>query len=120
MVFFCVSIGQDPKNLAVGLLNQESKFCGDNSTGCVLSDLGCRMFPGDSQVILTGVNNETEGLEKVRDGELWGLLVIKENFTSSLMGRLTGPQAANPPSLDSQVEVHLDMSNQQVALSLQR
>ena len=56
----------------------------------------------------------------MRDGELWGLLVIKENFTSSLMGRLTGPQAANPSSLGSQVEVHLDMSNQQVALSLQR
>jgi len=120
VVFFCVSIGQDPKNLAVGLLNQESQFCDDNSTGCVLNDLGCRMFSGDSQVILTGVNNETEGLKKVSDGELWGLLVIKENFTSSLMGRLTGPQAANPSSLGSQVEVHLDMSNQQVALSLQR
>ena len=94
VVFFCVSIGQDPKGLGMGLVNHESEFCPptDNSTTgpCVLSDLGCRMFSSDSTVILEHMESEEEGLEKVKDGKLWGLLVIQENFTTGLLERLGG------------------------------
>jgi len=123
VVFFCVSIGQEPRGLAMGLVNYESKFCpSDNATRCVLGDLGCRMFSGDSRVTLEHMSNEEEGLEKVRDGKLWGLLVIQENFTTGLLERLGGGQErSNSSNTDlGQVEVHMDMSNQQVALSLQR
>lgn len=121
VVFFCVSIGQEPRDLIMGLVNYESEYCpSDNSTGCVLSDLGCRMFSGDSRVILEHTNNEKEGLERVRDGKLWGLLVIQENFTTGLLERLGGGGGQQERSSTGQVEVHMDMSNQQVALSLQR
>lgn len=108
----------------MGLVNYESELCppSDNSTGCVLSDLGCKMFSGDSRVILEHLKSEEEGLEKVKDGKLWGLLVIQENFTTGLLERLGGGQErsnSNSTGL-GQVEVHMDMSNQQVALSLQR
>ena len=53
----------------MGLVNYESEFCPDNFTGCVLSDLGCRMFSGDSRVILERMESEEEGLEKVKDGK---------------------------------------------------
>ena len=89
-----MSIGQDPKGLGMGLVNHESEFCPptDNSTTgpCVLSDLGCRMFSSDSTVILEHLTSEEEGLERVRDGKLWGLLVIQENFTTGLLERLGG------------------------------
>ena len=115
-----MSIGQEPRDLIMGLVNYESEYCpSDNSTGCVLSDLGCRMFSGDSRVILEHTNNEKEGLERVRDGKLWGLLVIQENFTTGLLERLGGG-GQQERSSTGQVEVHMDMSNQQVALSLQR
>ena len=123
VVFFCVSIGQEPRGLALGLVNYESEYCpSDNSTGCVLSDLGCRMFSSDSSVTLEHLNNEEEGLEKVMDGKLWGLLVIQEGFTTGLLERLGGGQDSSNSSNTGlgQVQVHMDMSNQQVALSLQR
>ena len=104
----------------MGLVNNETEYCNDNVTGCALSDFGCRTFTSDSKVILEHMNNVEEGLERVKDGKLWGLLVIQENFTSSLLERLGGQKSKSSNFGLGHVEVHMDMSNQQVALSLQR
>merc|ERR1719273_701957 len=104
----------------MGLVNNETEYCNDNVTGCALSDFGCRTFTSDSKVILEHMNNVGEGLERVKDGKLWGLLVIQENFTSSLLERLGGQKSKSSNFGLGHVEVHMDMSNQQVALSLQR
>jgi len=119
VVFFCISIGQEPRGLHLGMVNYEPGNCSGPATGCVLEELGCRMFRSDERVTLVQYTSEAAAMEAVREGELWGTIVIQSNFSAGVLARLGGG-GDNTSAAMGQVAAHMDMSNQQVGLSLQR
>ena len=127
VVFFCVAIGQQPTGLKLGMVNQELKISGVDKCpvvlgGCSYTSLGCRIFnDGGDTVELVEYKTEVGGLADVENGELWGLIVVKANFSDVYKQRLINPTRATGQNLkDGSLSVRLDMSNQQVALTLQQ
>jgi len=121
VVFFCIAIGQEPAGLRIGVVNQENSNC-TSSIGedCEFSDLGCK-YLNKLQTKLNLIRfNDTESAEEaVQNGDVWGVLSINRNFSSAYVSRMTAPVSAEQELLDeSSLGVRLDMSNQQVALTL--
>nr|CAI5851715.1 unnamed protein product [Callosobruchus analis] len=57
----------------------------------------------------------------VREGEAWGAMYFTENFTDALVARMALGKEADEETLDqSEIRVWLDMSNQQIGITLQR
>jgi len=121
VIFFCIAIGQEPKNLRLGFVNLESDNCSSTDTSCDFSDLGCKFVNAlENNAVLNRYEDVVSGKAAAQDGDIWGLLYFKENFSSAYVSRMTSPVNADQEVLAaSTVEVFLDMSNQQVALSLQ-
>jgi len=121
VVFFCVAIGQEPTGLRLGLVNQELQVDGLDQCPLVLGDcsynsLGCRVFIGGGDTVeLVEYKSEGEGLADVEDGKLWGMIVIQANFSKLFTERLVSPAKNAGAGL---VKVRLDMSNQQVGITL--
>ena len=127
VVFFCVAIGQEPTGLKLGLVNHELSVLGLEQCPllpgeCSYDNLGCRVFGGGGDTVeLIKYKTEEEGLVGVENGELWGLVVVQANFSDAYIGRLMTPTDMNNQTmLDGSLRVRMDMSNQQVALTLQQ
>ena len=125
VVFFCVAIGQEPTGLRLGLVNQELQGDGLDQCPVVLGDcnynsLGCRVFgDGDDTVELVEYKSEGEGLAAVEAGKLWGVIVIQANFSRLFTENLLSPAHGTEKSASAGlVRVRLDMSNQQVGITL--
>lgn len=122
VLFFCVAIGQEPTGLKLGVVNNELiksglDECSEVKENCSYSNLGCRLF---SQAKDTVELIEYEALEKgladVGEGAIWGIVTITSNFSEVFIKRLIDPNTVMTNSLS----VRLDMSNQQIALTLQK
>lgn len=120
VVFFCVAIGREPTDLPLAYVNQESN-CSNVKSGCDFSDLSCRLttslsYKGD----YVRYDNLSEAHAGVVNGSLWGLLVFPANFSAAYVARMTAPAHADQAIINqSSVLVQLDMSNQQIALTVQ-
>jgi len=123
VVFFCIAIGQEPKNLPLSVVNYESlSGCPDSlPPSCNYTFLSCQyLYHLDKVDLLVYHNSEEEGLASVENGETWGLLVVQSNFSDAFITRLwSAIDADNQTMFDSSVVTKLDMSNQQVAITLQ-
>jgi ABC-type multidrug transport system ATPase subunit/ABC-type multidrug transport system permease subunit len=123
VLFFCVAIGQEPTGLRLGLVNRELHSTGSTECpvvvgNCSYASLGCRVFRGGGDTVqLLEYNSEEEGLADVEDGDLWGLIVIHSNFSRVFAEGLVSPDKSVP---GGGVGVRLDMSNQQVGLTIQQ
>jgi len=125
VVFFCVAIGQEPTGLRLGLVNQELQGDGLDQCPVVLGDcnynsLGCRVFgDGDDTVELVEYKSEGEALAAVEAGKLWGMIVIQANFSRLFTENLLSPAHGTEKNASAGlVRVRLDMSNQQVGITL--
>ena len=69
------------------------------------------------------VENLDAALHSVRQGQHWGVMEFRANYSNALYDRMFGMMELNPPSNDtlerSDVHVYLDMTNQQVYLLMQ-
>ncbi|XP_038064828.1 ABC transporter G family member 20-like [Patiria miniata] len=109
---FCLAVGNDPRDLPVAVVNLEKP-------------------PLFSHLYLQQIDNYTVhqvpvasvGLGKagVRRGEYWGVIEMGPDFTKDLIVRFTKPSAINNTIIQgSSVHVYLDMTNSQIAISLQQ
>lgn len=127
--FFCIAIGQDPTKLPLGFVNNEmSNFssmanCSFNAS-CEFTNLSCRFLKHmeDNDTVTTRYfENESLALEASKQGEIWGYVSIHKNFSTALLARLWQSLEIDSETREqSSIQIHLDMSNQQVGYTLQR
>ncbi|KAG8230398.1 hypothetical protein J437_LFUL009871 [Ladona fulva] len=126
VILFCLAIGRDPTGLRLAVVNHElnstDQQC-EPASGCSFTLLSCRYLQHLKNDTLIKVNypDPESALEAVRLGEAWGALYFTENFTDALVARMALGRDADEETLDqSEIQVWLDMSNQQIGLTLNR
>ncbi|XP_030757692.1 ABC transporter G family member 20 isoform X2 [Sitophilus oryzae] len=129
VILFCLAIGGDPRGLKLAIVNEEVGYT--NMTyqdcpfelGCKFSNLSCRYIHAVNTSTITKVYYPSLESAKaaVKSGEAWGALHFTENFTDALVARIALGKDSDEETLDqSEIRVHLDMSNQQIGIILQR
>ncbi|XP_055866899.1 ABC transporter G family member 20-like isoform X2 [Biomphalaria glabrata] len=110
IILFCVSIGGDPRDLPVSVCNQDVDELGTLFVG----------FISNTTMHLVMRDDINLAINDVRDGLSWSALHIKENFSMDLMTRLEeGPRATNATIDGSTIDLYQDMSNKQIAITIQ-
>ncbi|KDR16091.1 ABC transporter G family member 20-like [Zootermopsis nevadensis] len=134
LVFF-LAIGGDPKGLRVAVVDEElgnftdcKEYSLFNPTEPILHRDETCDYRGLSCNYLNRINetkvyyNDKEtAMESVKKGLTTGMLHFHSNFSKELQLRIDkGRSASNATIEDSELAVHLDMSNRQIALFLER
>ncbi|XP_011883619.1 PREDICTED: ABC transporter G family member 20-like isoform X1 [Vollenhovia emeryi] len=110
----------DPKNLNIGIVNDEAGNCDSSNFGniwndeisCHFSNLSCRFLNNlDSIVTQKYYNNISEAKYDVQRGELHGIIYFHHNFSEALKIRVEHDTLAKDSDLlASQIQVFHDMS----------
>ncbi|XP_018044364.1 PREDICTED: ABC transporter G family member 20-like isoform X1 [Atta colombica] len=126
---FIMAIGDDPKDLKIGIVNDEAGTCGSNfgnvwndEITCHFGNLSCRFLHNFDNSIATQeyYNKVSEARHVVQNGKLSGLLYFSQNFSEALQKRMEeGIFTKDSDLLASQIQVSLDMSDRQIGLFLQ-
>nr|AHK05673.1 ATP-binding cassette transporter sub-family H 55580 [Tigriopus japonicus] len=144
VALFCLAIGNIPRNLDIAIINQEisDSTCDYYSTACVLGErsdfiggydfqaqnranLSCRFLSHLDQSVIRfkPFDSFESGLESTRTGDTWGLIHFKDNFSERFFDRflaLIESRSLNASQLaESDIQIKLDMTNQQVGITLQ-
>nr|CAI5851711.1 unnamed protein product [Callosobruchus analis] len=141
VILFCLAIGGDPKDLKLAIVNHEANYTNMSYQHCPTKP-GCKVKHYFQQFFLGLMENlscrylealNVSTIEKVyypdpesarmavREGEAWGAMYFTENFTDALVARMALGKEADEETLDqSEIRVWLDMSNQQIGITLQR
>lgn len=129
VILFCLAIGGDPTGLKLAIVNSETQYINQTyqecafEEGCKFSNLSCRYLHAinASTITKTYYPDKESARDAVRRGEAWGALYFSENFTDALVARIALGKDSDEETLDqSEITVWLDMSNQQIAIILQR
>ena len=137
---FCLAIGQDPKELPLGLVTEEvvgdcthNKHCpldrnffGSVSPNMNLANLSCRYLDFLDSKMIKPVMFETveDAVSGVESGATWGVVHMDKNFSTSLYDRVfnslsyTDPEECIQGTAGS-IRIRLDVTNQQLAFTLQ-
>ncbi|XP_077547876.1 ABC transporter G family member 20-like [Haemaphysalis longicornis] len=117
VALFCAVIGKVPTGLRLAVVNEEHPS--PLSTGPLLSASFLEAM--DSSVLpQVSYPSIDEAIESVRSGLTYGVVQAKANLSLSLRSRFTPSVAVNEALLDSaSLHVYLDMSNQQVFMTVQ-
>ncbi|KAL3050677.1 hypothetical protein OYC64_012656 [Pagothenia borchgrevinki] len=107
----CVCIGADPKGIQVAVVNNETSPSSYSQS--LLS------FLDNSSVVQVNLNH-TEAFDGIYNGEYWGVIGFGENFTSYLTKRMMSRQVSREVLDGGSIHVWLDLTNQQIALMLQK
>ncbi|XP_077995446.1 ABC transporter G family member 20-like [Glandiceps talaboti] len=110
VVLFCLAIGGTPHGLSVAIVNEEHP-------------------PTFSQVYLQSLNNHTisqvavshmdDAIDGVKQGHYWGIIHMGQNFSQDLIARYEqGLHVDNATINGSSIKVTLDMTNEQIAVTL--
>ncbi|PIK48583.1 putative ABC transporter G family member 23-like isoform X2, partial [Apostichopus japonicus] len=112
---FCLCVGVPPKNLPMAVVN---------------NDQPPFLFPHLSERYLTYLSNETitkkyvasytEAYDNAKNGDYWGIIHFEKNYSRALVNRFLTDATDNSTLDSSLIYINLDMSNQQIALSLQQ
>ncbi|XP_071477334.1 ABC transporter G family member 20-like [Diadema antillarum] len=108
---FYLAIGGTPQNLDVAVVNNEvppylSTWFLDNID--------------DSMITQHPVENFTTAIDKLEHGEYWGVINIPSDYSKNLVKRVQmGAGVDNATLIGSTINVTLDATNQQIAVSLQ-
>ncbi|XP_018316537.1 ABC transporter G family member 20 isoform X1 [Mycetomoellerius zeteki] len=128
---FIMAIGDDPKDLKIGIVNDEAGTCdyGNNfgnvwndEITCHFGNLSCRFLHNFDDSIATQeyYDDVSEASHAVQNGKLSGLLYFSQNFSEALQKRMEdGAFTKDSDLLTSQVQVFLDMGDRQIGLFLQ-
>nr|CAH7736596.1 unnamed protein product [Callosobruchus chinensis] len=129
VILFCLAIGGDPKDLKLAIVNHEANYTNmsyqycPTKLGCKMENLSCRYLEAlNVSTIEKNYYPDPESARRaVREGEAWGAMYFTENFTDALVARMALGKEADEETLDqSEIRVWLDMSNQQIGITLQR
>ncbi|XP_011166692.1 ABC transporter G family member 20 [Solenopsis invicta] len=127
-----VSIGHDPKDIKIGIINEEAGNCdfgsnfssvwNDEST-CHFDNLSCRFLNNfdDSIAIKEYYDDFSEAKRNVQNGKLCGIMYFNQNFSEGLQKRLEEGVFVEDSDLNaSQIQVFLDMGDRQIGLFIQK
>ncbi|XP_071568012.1 ABC transporter G family member 20 isoform X1 [Temnothorax nylanderi] len=127
---FLGGIGLDPKDLKIGVVNDEASNCGSNlgniwndEITCHFGNLSCRFLHNfdDSIAIKKYYDNILEASHDVQNGELIGIIHFSQNFSEALQIRVEISNFAKDSDLlASQIQVFLDMGDRQIGLITQK
>nr|UOU03363.1 ATP-binding cassette subfamily H-like 1 [Brachionus rubens] len=111
---FCLCIGREPYDLNFGIVNNESFY---NSS----DKFGAQMFVNElnNHTFKKHYLNWSDAYSQSKKGKLWGFIDLSENFTQDTIQKFNPFKPANTTTLGSNVNVHLDATNQQIALITQ-
>ncbi|XP_035389044.1 ABC transporter G family member 20 [Electrophorus electricus] len=107
----CLCIGGEPRGIEVAVVNNESSSSSFSRTLLSLLDNA-----SVHQVSLS----HSQAMEGIRNGEYWGVLEFGQNFTSFLTKRMLQPRVSREVVEGGSVHVWLDLTNQQIAIMLQK
>lgn len=128
---FLFAIGNDPKGLKIGVVNDEAGNCNYSSNlgniwndevTCHFDNLSCKFLQNfdDSIAIQKYYDTILEATHHVQNGELTGVLYFNQNFSEALEKRLeNGFSTKDSDLITSEIQTFLDMSDRQIAFFLQ-
>ncbi|KYN03411.1 PREDICTED: ABC transporter G family member 23-like [Cyphomyrmex costatus] len=128
---FIFGIGGDPKNLKIGVVNDEVDNCNfDSNIGnvwsdeitCHFSNLSCRFLHNfDNSIATQEYYNISEARQAVQNSELNGLLYFSQNFSEAWQIRMEKSfSTKHYDILASQIQVFLDMGDMQIGRFMQQ
>ncbi|KAG9508995.1 ABC transporter G family member 23, partial [Fragariocoptes setiger] len=116
VILFCICVGNDPFDVPVAIVNEESSA----DSIAALSSQFLRLVDPHlvKQVPYTNLD---AAIESVRRGSNWGVIHIPENFTMSIHNRFTGLEGdIDKDTIDnSTIKVYPDMTNQPIGYAMQ-
>ena len=111
VILFCICIGADPFNIPLAVVNEDNQ---------VLS----RQFLDNLDPYTVSqykFGTVDDGKLAVRNGSMWGVLHIPENFTLALIKRMTlGEDVDDAIIEESTIKVYPDLTNQQISYTMER
>ncbi|XP_066145977.1 ABC transporter G family member 20 [Euwallacea fornicatus] len=126
-ILFCWSIGHDPKNIAISVVNKEINYpmerC-EYKGGCNASYLSCNYLDyviHNYSIILSYHATEEEARQAVERGKSWAMLVVPHNFSDALKSRIENGR--DTPEWDvaaGVIDVFADKSNENIATFITR
>ena len=81
------------------LVNYENSGNCTFDSGCILSDLSCRLihhFNVDDTFELQMFDNESLAFEATKQGTVWGYIGFHENFTAAFVSRMSDALKVSP------------------------
>ncbi|CAF1123969.1 unnamed protein product [Rotaria sp. Silwood1] len=115
VALFCLCIGREPEHIPMALYNSEAIH--GFPTGNLSLQLLNKINP--EQIHFTSFNEFDKAMDVVKQGQYWGAAIIQYNFTQAIKNKLLGFQT-DPATLNaSSLHLYLDMTNQQVSLTMQ-
>lgn len=132
---FYLAIGDNPKNLKIGIVNDEvddyRQVCFNKSLvttnvhdyTCDLTKVSCRYLNKIPPEIAEQIyfKNVDEAYKAAREASIIGYIHFAENFTESISQIRDDGRQAEPGSFEnSEIQIRLDNSNQQVSFFLER
>ncbi|KAL1498235.1 hypothetical protein ABEB36_009067 [Hypothenemus hampei] len=126
-ILFCLSVGHDPKNIGISVVNHEIKYpmeqC-EYKEGCNASYLSCNYLDYVIHNYSININyyaTEEEARRTVAKGKSWAMLVVPHNFSDCLRSRIDNGRDAPDWDVDgSVISVFADKSNENIATFLTR
>ena len=143
IALFCTAIGKHPRGMTIAVVNDEVSDCQTPNFGCVVgnknnllghlgqgnanfANFSCRFMSYIDQEIVKPVvlQDIEDAIDSVKTRTHWGTLYFKQNFTSSLYGRMFAAvgdgKLPDSVTLDqSEAHLSLDMSDKQVSYTIQ-
>ncbi|KAJ8686911.1 hypothetical protein QAD02_022705 [Eretmocerus hayati] len=126
IILFCLSIGKDPTGLRLAIVNNELSSSMQScipSTGCNHSFLSCRYLAHlqKRHVVYLPYDTEDEAKKAVTKGWAWAAITFPQNYSGALQERIGKSfDVENETIFESEMDVVMDMSNQQIGQLLQR
>ncbi|XP_037048976.1 ABC transporter G family member 20-like [Bradysia coprophila] len=122
---FCFAIGSSPKDLGMGVINNELVDCKNFTeiTSCEPIQLSCAFLnklASDRKIKLITVENVDHALQKVDRRKIWGYIKIPPNFSQNIFDRTLGRSTSNTTIFGSQIDVRLDMASISIGLSIKK
>uniref|UniRef100_A0A8D9E369 ABC transporter G family member 20 n=1 Tax=Cacopsylla melanoneura TaxID=428564 RepID=A0A8D9E369_9HEMI len=126
---FCTCVGRDPRGLKLAVVNHEFegglKRCNQYPmSGCNLSfPLSCRYVENirKKTIVISEFPDIESAKEAVRHNRVWGLIYFAQNYTESLIERISERDKASKMAMElSDVQVYQDMSNQYIGNMMRR
>ncbi|EGC35283.1 hypothetical protein DICPUDRAFT_152418 [Dictyostelium purpureum] len=108
IVLYFLAIGGTPKNLNFGLVNLD--------TGSIGS-LYVNSLQASGIFNFHNYNNTNDAIEQIKNGNSFGCLYIPNNFTMSLIDKLSNPGGDDP---NWQIGLYMDYTNYQITLLVEQ
>ncbi|MGH0171906.1 UNVERIFIED_CONTAM: hypothetical protein FKN15_064967 [Acipenser sinensis] len=106
----CLCIGGEPKEIQVAVVNNETD-------GLFFSQ--SLLWHLDNSSVHQVFVNQSKAIAGVEDGQYWGIIGFGANFSKYLLLRIMEKQVTEQIVDGGSVHVWLDMTNQQIAFTLQ-